>query len=75
MKIIGIFVLCALAEIVAGNLWAAAARGLYKPIALSIGTVFTAIKMSDDQPMFEGTDWKRFFEKKYDKDDESGKSF
>ena len=65
--------MCVLAEIVAGNLWATAARGLYKPIALSIGTVFTAIKMSDDQPLFEGKDWKSFFEKDYDKDNETGK--
>ena len=61
----------ALIEIVAGNFWAVAARNLYKPIALSIGTVFTALKINDndDQPMFatSGFNWGTWFDKEFEK--------
>ena len=36
---VALFVVFAIVE----GQWAAAARGLYKPISLSIGTIFTAI--------------------------------
>ena len=42
MKLSGILVLFALIATVEGQ-WAAAARGLYQPILLSVGTVFTVI--------------------------------
>ena len=45
MKIIlVIFALFALSAIVEGQ-WAAAARGLYQPVILSIGAVFTAFNV------------------------------
>ena len=40
-----LFVLIAIAD----GQWAAAARGMYQPVALSIGTVFTAVSMSSSE--------------------------
>ena len=42
MKISDIFVLLALSAIAEAQ-WAVAARGLYQPVILSIGAIFTAI--------------------------------
>ena len=42
MKLKVLFTLFVLSAIAEGQ-WAAAARGLYQPIALSVGTVFTAV--------------------------------
>ena len=38
-----VIVLLALSTIVEGAMWAAAARGLYQPIILSVGALFAAI--------------------------------
>ena len=61
----------ALIKIVEGNFWAAAARGIYQPIVLSIGTVFTALKLkdNDEQPMFKagGFNWNEWFNKEKEK--------
>ena len=50
MKIAGIFILFELSAIVMGAFWAAAARGIYQPIILSVGTIFAAIGL-DKQPI------------------------
>ena len=49
MKIAGIFILFELSAIVVNAFWAAAARGIYQPIILSVGTIFAAIGL-DKQP-------------------------
>ena len=54
MQIQVIFVLFAMSAFTEGQ-WAAAARGLAQPIILSIGTVFTALKFSDNK-LKEGED-------------------
>ena len=64
----------ALIKIVEGNFWAAAARGIYQPIVLSVGTLFTALKLSDsdEQPLFasvarSGFNWNKWFAGEKDK--------
>ena len=47
MKLKFVFALCTLLAIAEAQ-WAAA-RGLYQPIALSIGTVYTAVNMSSSK--------------------------
>ena len=49
MKIAGIFILFELSAIVVNAFWAAAARVIYQPIILSVGTIFAAIGL-DKQP-------------------------
>ena len=56
MKISDIFVLFALNAIAEGQ-WAAAGRGLYQPIALSIGAIFTVINSKSESE--DGNDWMR----------------
>ena len=51
MQISGILILFALSLIVEGQ-WAAVAKDLYKPIILSVGTVFAAINSSSMRDYF-----------------------
>ena len=50
MKIFGIFVLFELNSIIAGAFWAGAARNIYQPVILSLGTIFAAISL-DKKPI------------------------
>ena len=56
MKILDIVVLLALSAIAEGQ-WAAAARGIYQPIVLSVGTVFAAMNIKSQDDSFS---WQRF---------------
>ena len=56
MKVSDILILIALKQSVAGAFFAAAARGLYQPIILSIGAVFATLNQNE-QPNFLYNDW------------------
>ena len=58
MKISDIIVLFALNAIAEGQ-WAAAARGIYQPIALSFGALFTVINSKSKSESEDGNDWMR----------------
>ena len=55
MKLKVLFTLFVLSAIAKGQ-WAAAARGLYQPIALSVGTVFTAVYSQSSREYGENYD-------------------
>ena len=52
MKISDIVVLFSLSAITEGQ-WAVAARGLYQPIVLSVGTLFAAMNIKDKEDSFD----------------------
>ena len=56
MKLSSILVLIALSAIAHGNMFAAAARGLYQPIILSIGAVFATIDQKKIEPIFNDSE-------------------
>ena len=64
MKLSSVLVLLALSAIAEGNMFAAAARGLYQPIILSIGAVFVALN-EKAEPSDKGSfDWYKWFDEK-----------
>ena len=74
MKIAGIFILFELGAIVVNAFWAAAARGIYQPIILSVGTIFAAIGL-DKQPFQDITPnhFHRSYSKTPEKDEDAKK--
>ena len=56
MKVSDILILIALKQSVAGAIFAAAARGLYQPIILSIGAVFASFNRNE-QPNHIISNW------------------